>query len=67
MNGWRRLWALLREFNATQIELQEHLLLLNSPWEEEFMRWAYDGNEWQLHGHRPAPPDGRRHSVTSRG
>jgi len=57
MNGWRRLWALLREFNATQIELQEHLLLLNSPWEEEFMRWAYDGNEWQL------PATGQLHPM----
>lgn len=67
MNRWLRWLDRLREFNATQIELQERLVLLNRPWEEEFAHWAHDGHDWQLHGHRPPPADGRRHSVTSRG
>ena len=67
VNRWLRWLDRLREFNATQIELQERVLLLNRPWEEEFTHWAHDGHDWQLHGHRPPPADGRRHSVTSRG
>ncbi len=31
MNRWLRLLAGLREFNATQIELQERLMLLTGP------------------------------------
>lgn len=56
----------LREFNATQVELHERLLLLNRPWEEELMHWAYDGHAWELHGHQ-LPPPGRGHSVTASG
>lgn len=67
MNRWLRWLDRLREFNATQIELQERVSLLNRPWEEEVTHWAHDGHDWQLHGHRPPPADGRRHSVTPDG
>jgi hypothetical protein len=56
-------WRTLRRFWADQLELQERLLLLNRPWEEEFLHWA-DG---ELHGSVPPPADGRRRSVTGRG
>lgn len=62
-----RLLARLREFHATQVELQQRLWLLNQPWEEEFLHWASDAGHWKLHGHVLPPPDGKRHSVTSRG
>jgi hypothetical protein len=66
MNRWRRLLLGLRQFNATQIELQERLLLLNRPWEEECLHWCWDGHGWQLHGNRlPAPPGPR--GTTSEG
>jgi hypothetical protein len=67
MNRWRALWNRLRQLNATQIELQERQQLLNQPWEEDFLHWSHDGHAWQLHGHRPPPTDGRRHSVTPDG
>lgn len=67
MNRWRQFLFRLRDFNATQVELHERLLLLNRPWEEEFMHWAYDGRAWELHGHQLPPPDGRRHGATARG
>lgn len=67
MNRWLRVLAWLHEFKAMQLELQERVLLLNRPWEEEVTHWAHDGHDWQLHGHRPPPADGRRHSVTPDG
>ncbi len=62
----RRLWSVLREFNATQIELVERQALLDRPWEEDFMHWAHDGQSWQLHGHL-VPSGGRRRSTTGEG
>jgi hypothetical protein len=62
-----RLLAPLREFHATQLELQQRRWLLNQPWEEEFLHWAYDGEHGKLHGQVLPPPDGKRHSVTSSG
>lgn len=54
----------LRQFNADQLELWERLLLLNRPWEEDWLHWGLDGT---LHGRFP-PPRGRgRYSVTSSG
>jgi hypothetical protein len=67
MNRCRRVLARLREFNATQIELQERLLLLHQPWQEDLLHWSYDGHQWQLHGHQLPPADGRRRSVTRDG
>lgn len=59
-NRWRRLWSWLREFNATQVELHERFLLLNRPWEEDYLHWAHDGTQWQLHGQWPSPGHSRR-------
>jgi hypothetical protein len=56
-------WRALRTFWAGQVELQERLLLINRPWEEELLHWA-DG---ELHGAVAPPADGRRRSVTGRG
>lgn len=66
MNRWRSLLGRVREFNATQTELHERLIVLNRPWEEEYLHWSWNGHQWQLHG-REAPPAGRRRSTTSQG
>ena len=63
----RRLGVALREFDAEVTELHERQRLLNRPWEEEFLHWAYDGRQWHLHGHVAPPADGRRRSVTRGG
>jgi len=54
----------LRGFNAAQVELWERWLLLNRPWEEEWLHWAPDGS---LHGNVPPPKGHGRHSVTTSG
>ena len=54
----------LRTFYTEYKRLYERRELLNRPWEEEFLHFAFDG---RLHGHLPPPDDGRRHSVTSDG
>jgi hypothetical protein len=56
-------WRTLRGLWAAQVELQERLLLLNRPWEEELLHWA-DG---ELHGSVVPPQDARRRSVTGAG
>jgi hypothetical protein len=56
-------WGALRRLWAGQVELQERLILLNRPWEEQFLHWS-DG---QLHGTVAPPADGRRRSVTGQG
>ena len=56
-------WKALREFWADQVELHERLIVLNRPWEEEFLHWV-DG---ELHGSLTPPADGRRRSTTRRG
>ena len=60
----RRLAARLHEFNVTQVELHERLLLSNRPWEEEYLHWAYDGQHRWLHGHLPPPPGRHRPAAT---
>ncbi|WP_188837115.1 hypothetical protein [Flexivirga endophytica] len=45
------------------IELQERLLLLNRPWEEDLLHWSATGD---LHGSQPPPLSGQ-HSVTGTG
>lgn len=52
MTGWRRT---LHQFWIQQNEIQERLLLINRPWEEEFIHWAYDGHHWHLYGHLTLP------------
>ena len=54
----RRLGTALREFDAEVTELHERQRLLNRPWEEEFLHWAFDGQEWQ--SARPPRPTRRR-------
>jgi len=63
----RRVGTFLRELDAEVTELHERQRLYNRPWEEEFLHWAFDGREWQLHGHLAPPADGRRRSVTRNG
>ena len=63
----RRIGAFLREFDAEVTELHERQHLLNRPWEEQFLHWAYDGETWHLHGHLTPPDDGRRRSITRSG
>lgn len=59
--------ARLAAVSAEITELEQRRALLNRPWEEEFLHWAYDGQDWQLHGHRVPDPDKRSPSVTSGG
>jgi hypothetical protein len=59
-----RAWRAFQEFLDGQRELQERLVLINRPWEEELLHWGPDG---ALHGHLAPPADGRRHSVTGDG
>jgi len=63
---WSRLLARLREAHATQVELHERVLLRNSPWLEDLLHWAWDGDGWQLHGHL-LPPGGQSPSITRTG
>ena len=63
----RRIGAFLREFDAEVTELHERQRLCDRPWEEEFLHLAFDGREWQLHGHLTPLDDGRRRSVTRNG
>jgi len=62
-----RLVAWLRERKDVQLELCERRVLLNRPWEEDFVHWAYDGSGWHLHGHLLPPRGKGRRSTTSRG
>ena len=57
-------WRAFQEFLAGQRELQERLVLINRPWEEEFLHWGPDGT---LHGHLTPPADGRQRSITRSG
>jgi hypothetical protein len=63
VTGLGRAWRGLRRFYAEQVEIQERLLLVNRPWEEEFLHWS-DG---ALHGSAVPPADRRQHSVTRGG
>ncbi len=63
----RRAWRAFRRFHGDQVELWERMILINRPWEEEFLHWAFDGDSWQLHGSVPPPLGRRRYSVTGSG
>lgn len=63
MSRARTRWRAVREFWAVQVELQERLVLINRPWEQELLHWS--GGE--LHGCVAPPDDGRRRSVTPGG
>ena len=62
----RRAWQALRAFAAQQRELRERMLLLNRPWESQFLHWSGIGEHAELHG-TVAPPRGRRLGVTAGG
>jgi len=61
-----RLFGALRRFWAEQAELAERQVLLNRPWNEEFLHWSGDPAAPELHG-QYLPPDRRRRSVTRSG
>ena len=63
MSALRSRWRALQDFWAVQVELQERLVVLNRPWEQELLHWS-DG---ELHGCIQPPADGRRRSVTAGG
>jgi hypothetical protein len=67
VRGVGALWLALRSVLSDIRELQQRRALFDRPWEEEFLHWAHDGQDWHLHGHL-VPSAGRRsRSVTSRG
>lgn len=47
-------------------ELEQRRLLLNRPWEEEFLHWALSEDGPHLHGHF-VPQSRRSRNVTSSG
>jgi hypothetical protein len=63
----RRLAKRLHRFSSDLRELGERRVLLDRPWEEDFLHWARDGQGCQLHGHLVPSPQRRASSVTSRG
>jgi hypothetical protein len=63
----RRLAKRLHRFSSDLRELGERRVLLDRPWEEDFLHWARDGQRCQLHGHLVPSPRRRASSVTSRG
>jgi hypothetical protein len=60
------LLAAVRRFWAEQAEIQERIVLLNRPWEEDYLHWSGEGAQADLHG-RLLPPSGRRRGVTRSG
>ncbi len=64
---FRRVAKWLHGFSADLRELEERRVLLDRPWEEDFLHWARDEQGWQLHGHFVPPPLRRASSVTSQG
>jgi hypothetical protein len=57
----------VRGFLADQAERRERLVLMNRPWEENFLHWTGDPSNPRLHGRVPPPRDRRRRSVTRGG
>lgn len=67
MDPLTRIWSAVRRFVAEQTEIQERRLLLNRPWEEEFLHWVGEGDNRRLHGHIPPPEFRQGFSVTRGG
>jgi hypothetical protein len=63
MTGVRSALRAVRDFWTVQVELQERLILINRPWEQELLHWS-DG---ELHGCVAPRADGRRRSVSPGG
>ena len=59
-------FAAVRRFWAEQAEIHERIVLLNRPWEEEYLHWSGAGEQACLHG-QLLPPDGRCHGATRGG
>lgn len=47
-------------------EWEQRRVLLDRPWEEDFLHWVHDQDGWHLHGHLP-PPRGRCPCPTAAG
>jgi hypothetical protein len=60
-----RTWEALARFWAEQKEIGERLTLLDRPWEERYLHWAWEGGELVLHGE--LVPSTRRRMSTTRG
>ncbi len=64
LDAARRVFRLLRDSWAAQVELQERYLLALRPWEEEWLHWSHgDDGTPQVHGHL-VPPGKRTRSTT---
>ena len=57
----------VRKFLRTQELIYERQLLLNRPWDEEFLHWSWTGERWVLHGHLLPPPGRHPRSTTGDG
>ncbi|MEJ2867161.1 hypothetical protein WCD74_05250 [Actinomycetospora sp. OC33-EN08] len=58
-------WDALTRFWAEQQELSERRHLLDRPWEERFLHWAWEDGGYVLHGE--LLPSSRRRMSTTRG
>ena len=47
-------------------EWEQRRMLIDRPWEEDFLHWVREQDAWRLHGHL-TPPRGRRRCTTSSG
>ncbi len=59
-------WEALTRFWAEQKEMSERLSLMERPWEEQYLHWAWEGGRYVLHGEL-VPASGRRMSTTHGG
>ncbi|NYH77525.1 hypothetical protein FHR84_000839 [Actinopolyspora biskrensis] len=57
----------LRQLGTRIRELEERRILLNRPWEENFLHWSHDGGSWRLHGHLVPTTRNRCRSTTRSG
>lgn len=60
MGSWSRLRAAVRSIVSEVEEWEERRVLINRPWEEEFLHWVREGDGWHLHGQLPPPRHGCR-------
>ncbi|GAA4848790.1 hypothetical protein GCM10023201_46020 [Actinomycetospora corticicola] len=58
-------WSGLARFWAEQKEMSERLSLLERPWEEQYLHWAFEDGEIVLHGE--FMPSRKRRMSTTRG
>ena len=65
MGSVKTAWSALARLWAEQKEISERLSLLDRPWEERYLHWAFEGGEYVLHG--DLVPSTRRRMSTTRG